>query len=64
MRKEEELKRWLHFVTLLENLHDTGSADERRQFLDEFRPEFVLISCWLNKMKVTGTELSVAADPA
>ncbi len=61
MSKEEERKRWLHFVTSLENLHDTDSVDQRRQLLDEFRCEFVLMSYWLNRLKVTGTELSEAA---
>lgn len=62
MSKDKELKRWLHFVTLLEKLHDTGSDEQRRQFLDEFRSEFVLISYWLNRLKVTGTELSEVAQ--
>lgn len=63
MSKDEELKRWLHFVTSLESLHDTASETQRRQFLDEFRFEFVLISYWLNSLRVTGTELSKATDP-
>jgi hypothetical protein len=45
------------------NLHDTGSDDQRRQFLAEFQSEFVLISYWLNRLRVTGTELSVASSP-
>lgn len=63
MSKEEELNIWAKFVSVLERLHDTGSDEQRRQFLEEFRCELVLISYWLNRLRVTGTELSVAEDP-
>jgi len=61
MTDTEQYKRWLQFVTLLEQIHDTDSDAQRRQLLERFQSETVLLAYWLNRLRVTGTELSTAA---
>ena len=60
---DEEKDAWIRFLTALEEIQGIDDYAERRSFLETFRPESVLISTWLNKLKITGGRPDIAIDP-
>ena len=60
---DEEKDAWVQFLTALEEIQGIDDYDKRRSFLKTFRSETVLLSTWLNKLKITGGSADVAVDP-
>ncbi|MCP4122775.1 MAG: hypothetical protein GY751_13565 [Bacteroidetes bacterium] len=60
----DEQKMWLNFLAELEKAQAMPEDQETRAlFARRFRSELVLLSFWLNQMKVTGGDLHIAAAP-
>ena len=59
----EEKDAWIRFLTALEKIQGILDYAERRSFLETFRPESVLLSTWLNELKITGGRPEIAIDP-
>lgn len=60
----EEKNIWLTFIAALETAQSSPEDRAGRlRFCREFRSELVLLGYWLNRMKVTGCDLQIAADP-
>ena len=60
---QEEQDVWISFISKLEAIQKTSSDDIRHAFLEKHRMEIVLLSRWLNALKVTGGQAVIFHDP-